>query len=141
MVLPLVFTVADGGSPGTDFLKHFGIKADLQRSRLFDNETGLGSIGRWRQDSSPQLFTISDSNIFDGFRKELVDVTIRSAAAKHDFVHYIIAKGPHVCDRARRLSPKNFRLPRKNFDLCASCYASPLHLVPKQGGLATITVV
>ena len=62
-------------------------------------------------------------------------------SVKHNITHHIVTKGPPVYSKPRRLAPEKRKIAKSEFDnLLAlgiitpslSCWASPLHMVPKK---------
>nr|VZI06730.1 unnamed protein product [Spirometra erinaceieuropaei] len=110
---------------GADFLAHVNLLFDLRNRRLVDCITDLHA--RCQSDAVPRLTNPS-------FRE--VDI-------KHTVTHHISTTGPPKSCRLRRLAPNRLKIAKEEFEHMLelgiirrsdSCWASPLHLVPKKSG-------
>lgn len=144
-----VFTIADVSKPiiGADLLQHYDLLVDVKRKRLCDRSTSLEVIGHLSSQPSTQLSTVRrQAETFKDLLSEFHDLTISSLTpvpVKHTVVHHIVTKGPPIYSKARRLSTEKLKIAKAEFAfMCeqgifrpsSSCYASPLHLVPKKNG-------
>ena len=145
-----VFIIADVKTPiiGTDFLRHYSLLVDVERNRLVDNITQLRVQGISVQESSPSP-TLLSNRPATKFEAILMDhpAIVRPCATeqpvKHNVTHYINTVGPPVHARPRRLSPERLKTAKQHFEYMlqqgiirpsSSCWASPLHMVPKKTG-------
>ncbi|KFD60310.1 hypothetical protein M514_27529 [Trichuris suis] len=92
--------------------------------------------------NSLQLRSTSQTaaSILDAF-PSLTSCLTSTDIPSHPMRHHIVTNGPPVYSRVRRLPPDRLRTAKKEFELLAqmgivrrsnSCWASPLHLVPKK---------
>lgn len=142
------FLVADVGTAiiGADFLSYFGLVVDLKHSRVTDPITNLTSVGLIEVATLSGVTTIHSDHTYKQLLEEFQVVTRPStlrADIRHDVTHHIITRGPPIASKARRLSPEKLEAARKEFQLMmelgicrrsSSCWASPLHCVPKKNG-------
>nr|VZI50019.1 unnamed protein product [Spirometra erinaceieuropaei] len=121
-----VFIIADVSVAliGADFLAHFNLLVDLKNRRLVHCITDLHARC---QSDFPRLTNPS-------FRE--VDI-------KHTVTHHISTTGPPKSCRPRRLAPDRLKIAKAEFEHMLelgiirqsdSCWAPPLHLVPKKSG-------
>lgn len=145
-----VFIIADVKNPiiGADFLRHYSLLVDIDRNRLVDNITQLRVQGVSVQEASPSptLLSSHPTSEFEAILKdhpEIVRPCTTEQAVKHNVTHYIHTVGPPVHARPRRLSPERLKTAREYFEYMlqqgiirpsSSCWASPLHMVPKKTG-------
>jgi len=144
-----VFIIADVPQPvlGADFLYHFGLLVDIRNCTLLDSTTQLRVQGITCQDHSFTGLTVirqSDTNPFSALLDEFPSVTQPCSAdspVKHTVSHHIETTGPAVVGRTRRLAPERLQVAKQEFDHMlqlgiiqpsSSCWASPLHMVPKR---------
>ena len=143
------FLVADVKTAiiGADFLSFFGVLVDLQHRRLVDAKTKLHSIGGLSATDIYGVTTIGMSHPYKDlllqYREITLPSTMRTAVPQREVKHHIVTKGPPVAFKARRLAPDKLDAAKKEFQfmielgICrpsSSCWASPLHCVPKKNG-------
>ena len=142
------FIVADVKHPilGADFLGHFNLLVDVTRRRLVDHVTKLQVHGILTQESSPSpsISRPDAPTAFTALLEEfpsLLRPPPPDQAVKHQVTHHIPTKGPPVAARPRRLPPERLKIARQEFNRMlelgiirpsSSCWASPLHMVPKK---------
>ncbi|XP_053686175.1 uncharacterized protein LOC128735715 [Sabethes cyaneus] len=143
-----VFVIADVKSPiiGADFLKHFGLLADLRRNKLIDNTTRL-EVNNINATSEPLITTFNVNSPFAEILVEYQDITVLNMKHKPtnaSTVHQIITTGPPVFCRPRRLPVDKLNEAKAEFQFLMeqdisqpskSCWASPLHLVKKSNAV------
>ncbi|BHF82688.1 hypothetical protein SprV_0802582700 [Sparganum proliferum] len=145
-----VFIIADVsvGLIGADFLTHFNLLVDLKNHRLVDNLTNLRA--RCQSEINPHLNSLTTMPISDcPFRSllrqfpRLTNPSFREVDIKHTVTHHISTTGPPKSCRPRRLAPDRLKIAKAEFEHMLelgiirpsdSCWASPLHLVPKKSG-------
>ena len=122
---------------GADFLKNFGLLADVRRGRLCDTITNIESIGKLSNTTSSQLTSISNSAQYHKLLEEFKDITkpaLNAPSIKHNIKHFIETTGPPVYEKPRRLSPEKMLIAKHQFQvmmdqgICRpskSPYASP----------------
>lgn len=142
------FVIADVNHAviGADFLEHYGLLVDIKKKKLIDNTTGLQSKCFIRKVDHLEIKTINSTLPYHGILSRFPDVTNPSttfAKRKHNVQHVIETKGQPVTSKARRLSPEQLEIAKREFDfmmkqgLCRpskSNWSSPLHMVPKKNG-------
>lgn len=143
--------VADVNLPiiGADFLDHFNITVNLRQRRLIDETTRLYSscIQKSVNANDVSITTVPvNANEFEEILREFSEITKPcepTQKVETGVFHFIETKGPPVNAKARRLSPEKYRQAKAEFDfmieqgICRpskSCWASPLHMVPKKDG-------
>ena len=144
-----VFVIADVAMPilGGDFLRHFGLLVDMQHHRLIDNNTHLEVKG---QPTSQQalcltLLPSTPQNAFEAVLKDYPAVlqTAPQQPVKHTVTHHRQTTGPPIHSATRRLPTAKLNIAKKEFNHMlqlgiirpsASCWSSPLHMVPKKSG-------
>ena len=145
-----VFVIADVKNPiiGADFLRHCSLLVDIDCNRLVDNITQLWVQGVSVQEASPSLALLSShpTSKFEAIlldHPEIVRPRTTEQTVKHNVIHYIHTVGPPVHARPCRLSPECLKTAREHFEYMlqqgiirpsSSCWASPLHMVPKKTG-------
>ncbi|KAK3752990.1 hypothetical protein QZH41_016304, partial [Actinostola sp. cb2023] len=145
-MLQWTFVVADVKFPilGADFLHHYGLLVDVERSRLLDTTTYVSIQGTASQVQSISPITAEQPrsryhHILNKF-PSLVRVT-QDMSIKHKVTHHIVTKGQPVHSRPRRLSPEKLKIAQAEFDNLMdldiiqpslSNWSSPLHMVPKK---------
>ena len=143
-----VFIIADVKNPiiGADFLRHYSLLVDIDHNRLVDNITQLRVQGVSVQEASPSpaLLSSHPTSEFEAIlmdHPEIVRPCTTEQTVKHNVKHYIHTVGPPVHARPRRLSPERLKTAREHFEYMlqqgiirpsSSCWASPLHMVPKK---------
>ncbi|BHF72606.1 hypothetical protein SprV_0401567400 [Sparganum proliferum] len=145
-----VFIIADVSVAliGADFLAHFNLLADLRNRRLVNCITNLHA--RCQSDVSPcvnplTVMPISDCPFHSLLRQfpRLTNPSFREVDIKHTVTHHISTTGPSKSCRPRRLVPDRLKIAKADFEHMLelgiirqsdSCWASPLHLVPKKSG-------
>lgn len=142
------FLVADVSTAiiGADFLSFFGLAVDLKNRRIIDQTTKLTTTGGM---VSPAVFGVTTVDYHHPFRKlleefpELTRPSTMRMEVSHNVTHHIVTKGPPVASKARRLPPDKMKAAQQEFQLMmelgicrrsSSCWASPLHCVPKKSG-------
>jgi len=106
--------------------------------------TGLATVGRRISHYEPIVKTIVGTSPYHKLLNEFLDITRpdrRLRGTKHRTVHRIeTTPGPPVACKPRRLAPEKLVIAKREFqkmlDLgivrpSKSCWASPLHIVPK----------
>ncbi|KHJ41121.1 hypothetical protein D918_08814 [Trichuris suis] len=130
---------------GADFLRYFKLLVDMRHHRLIDATNFSLSSARgssFTSANSLQLRSTSQTaaSILDAF-PSLTSCLTSTDIPSHPMRHHIVTNGPPVYSRVRRLPPDRLRTAKKEFELLAqmgivrrsnSCWASPLHLVPKK---------
>ena len=143
-----VFVVANVTNAilGADFLQHYGLVVDMKRRWLTDTTTSLkvNGVVAAATSPSPSLLPRNPATPFEAIISEFPSVTqpcVATTPAKHSVTHHITTTGPPVFGRTRRLSPERLNIAREEFthmlelgiiQPSASCWASPLHMVPKK---------
>nr|VZI16354.1 unnamed protein product [Spirometra erinaceieuropaei] len=145
-----VFIIADVSVAliGADFLAHFNLLVDLKNRRLVDCITNLHA--RCQSDvnlcvNPLTVMPISDCPFHSLLRQfpRLTNPSFREVDIKHTVTHHISTNGPPKSCRPRRLAPDRLKIAKAEFDHMLelgiirqsdSCWASPLHLVPKKSG-------
>nr|VZI15659.1 unnamed protein product [Spirometra erinaceieuropaei] len=145
-----VFIIADVSVAliGADFLAHFNLLVDLKNRRLVDCITDLHA--RCQSDVNPcvnplTVMPISDCPFHSLLRQfpRLTNPSFREVDIKHTVTHHISTNGPPKSCRPRRLAPNHLKIAKAEFEHMLelgiirqsdSCWASPLHLVPKKSG-------
>nr|VZI36753.1 unnamed protein product [Spirometra erinaceieuropaei] len=145
-----VFIIADVSVAliGADFLAHFNLLVDLKNRRLVDCITDLHA--RCQSDVNPcvnplTVMPISDCPFHSPLRQfpRLTNPSFREVDIKHTVTHHISTTGPPKSCRPRRLAPDRLKIAKAEFEHMLepgiirqsdSCWASPLHLVPKKNG-------
>ena len=131
---------------GADFLSHFHLLVDVNRCRLVDATTHLHVHGIATHEPSPQP-TVPHPVCQDSFLElleefpTLLHLPPLDQPVAHGVTHHILTKGPPVSSRPRRLAPERLQIARQEFNHMlelgiirpsSSCWASPLHMVPKK---------
>nr|VZI42314.1 unnamed protein product [Spirometra erinaceieuropaei] len=145
-----VFIIADVSVAliGADFLAHFNLLVDLKKRRLVDCITDLHA--RCQSDvnlcvNPLTVMPISDCPFHSRLRQfpRLTNTSFREVDIKHTVTHHISTTGPPESCRPRRLAPDRLKIAKAEFEHMLelgiirqsdSCWASPLHLVPKKSG-------
>nr|VZI22549.1 unnamed protein product [Spirometra erinaceieuropaei] len=145
-----VFIIADVSVAliGADFLAHFNLLVDLKNRRLVDCITDLHA--RCQSDVNPcvnplTVMPISDCPFHSLLRQfpRLTNPSFRELDIKHTVTHHISTNGPPKSCRPRRLASDRLKIAKAEFEHMLelgiirqsdSCWASPLHLVPKKNG-------
>jgi len=146
--LPWIFLIAEVQKPilGADFLSHYGLTVDMQKSKLIDTNTRLRIQGivSCSTSPSPSLYSRDPSNPYLQLLSEfpeLSQVTAPDTPVKHDVLHHIETTGPPVSARPRRLAPDRLKAAKREFEHMlqlgiirpsSSPWSSPLHMVPKK---------
>lgn len=131
---------------GADFLAHFGLLVDLGSKRLIDGGTRLHTIGGLMKPAIYGVTTVALNHpyrtLLSEFREITTPPTMRMEI-RHDVTHHIQTTGPPVACKPRRMPPDKLRAAKQEFEsmmelgICRpskSCWASPLHCVPKKNG-------
>lgn len=131
---------------GADFLAYFGILVDLSSHRLIDGKTKLHSTGGITQAEVHGVTTVDVNHPFRDLLFEYREITsppTMRSEIQHNVTHHIQTKGPPVACKARRMAPDKLQAAKKDFEMMMelgicrpskSCWASPLHCVPKKNG-------
>ena len=143
-----IFIVADINTPilGSDFLREYGLLADLQRCQLCDATTDLTVTSFTCDDEALQLrvlCNISSSSAASVLHEfpELIQPTYTNTTTKHSITHHIVTTGPPVHARARRLAPDRLQIAKREIEHMLelgiiepsdSAWASALYMVPKK---------
>eukprot|EP00117_Sycon_ciliatum_P014037 scpid17123/ scgid14467/ Transposon Ty3-I Gag-Pol polyprotein; Gag3-Pol3; Transposon Ty3-2 TYA-TYB polyprotein; Capsid protein; p24; Spacer peptide p3; Nucleocapsid protein p11; Ty3 protease; p16; Spacer peptide J; Reverse transcriptase/ribonuclease H; p55; Integrase p52; Integrase p49 len=145
-----VFVVADVNYPilGADFLCHYKLTVDLATGQLQDSSTNLriNGVAADVTDSAANLLATDQPNRYSSLLAEFPDL-VRPATgespSKHNVTHRIVTNGHPVHARPRRLAPDRLATAKAEFQHMltlgivrpsASCWSSPLHMVPKPSG-------
>ncbi|CAH8611522.1 unnamed protein product [Dicrocoelium dendriticum] len=146
---PFIFTIADVQKPilGIDFLSKFGLVVDLRCRKLRDDSTSLTVPCHLAPVTSVGLRVLMpDSTPYSSLLQQfpsLVRSNTDSTEPKHEVRHHIVTTGPPVSAKPRRLPPDKLQAAKREFEHMLnlgiirpsnSCWASPLHLVPKKSG-------
>lgn len=130
---------------GADFLKHYGLLIDLKNRCLIEQQTNNRSFGQIRKIDGfvHDISTVPMNHKYSELLHEFCDLS-RPKTAKdpvlHNVKHTIIAKGPPVSARFRRLDPERLKVAKDEFkkltDLgyirpSKSPYASPIVVTRK----------
>lgn len=127
---------------GADFLKHYDIMVDLRKRCLVD-KFNHRSCGQLLHDDI-SVHTVFPCNEFYTLLSKFPEITSPKrniVKPRHNIVHQIITRGQPVTERPRRLPPDKLKTAKMEFDIMIeqgicrpskSCYASPLHMVPKK---------
>ena len=142
------FIVADVRKPilGADYLHHCSLLVDIKNHQLRDGVTQLRIQGIAAPDlsPSPSLQFREPANEFAALLLVFPSVTqpcISERPVQHNVTHHIRTTGPPVSARARCLAPERLKVARREFEHMlqlgivrpsSSCWASPLHMVPKK---------
>ncbi|BHF70471.1 hypothetical protein SprV_0301352200 [Sparganum proliferum] len=146
---PLSDWLADAETTeGADFPTHFNLLVDLKNHHLVDSLTNLRA--RCQSEINPHLNSLTIMPISDcPFRSllrqfpRLTNLSVREVDIKHTVTHHISTTGPTKSCRPRRLIPDRLKIFKAEFEHMLelsiirpsdSCWASPLHLVPKKNG-------
>ncbi|CAH8508541.1 unnamed protein product [Dicrocoelium dendriticum] len=142
-----IFLIADVQKPiiGIDFLTKFGLVVDLRCGKLRDGTTSLTVSGQLATVNSIKLHVLLPkesrySSLLQQF-PSLLRADDGTLEPKHDICHHIVTTGPPVSAKPRRLPPDKLQAAKRVFEHMLnlgiirpskSCWASPLHLVPKK---------
>ena len=132
---------------GADFLCAHSLLVDVRGQRLIDSAT-FASLPLLKMKASMQSIqnvakSEDDYSTLLAKFGDILKPTFSSASAKHNVEHYITTEGPPIHGHRRRLPPEKLAIAREEFRVMEemgivrrSCsqWASPLHMVPKQGG-------
>ena len=134
---------------GADFLRSFGLLVDLKGRRLVDSVTSLHTNISCHDVSYSTVSTICPAlkpeyqQLLSAFKDITNPNSVGKVAPKHTVTHHIQTVGPPVFAKPRRLCPEKEAIARAEFSymveqgICRpskSCWASPLHMVPKKNG-------
>ena len=134
---------------GLDFLSNFDLLVDTKRNRIVDAKTSLfiRCLSGKSLEILPRVTPLVQQSQFECILSEFPNLTnptmIDSKAAKHNIQHHIETSGPPAFAKARRLAPDRLKAAQTEFQfmidqgICRpskSCWASPLHMVPKKTG-------
>ncbi|GFS98070.1 retrovirus-related Pol polyprotein from transposon opus [Trichonephila clavipes] len=113
------FIIAAVSQPiiGADFLRHYGLLVDIRHGRLVDSLTRLQTQGTVQQGNNSGMKVVNGNTKFHRLLAEfpsLVEATSAPRKLKHEEFQYLVDTG--ICRPS------------------SSCWASPLHLVPKSNG-------
>ncbi|XP_070171491.1 uncharacterized protein, partial [Polyergus mexicanus] len=130
---------------GTKFLSHFGILVDIKNKKLLDSVTSLSFKGKLSKVNHLSICTTFPDSPFHKILAEFPELTHFAPISTnkiHQIEHHIITKGPPIASTPRRLSPEKLKFTRDEFNLMveqgicrlsSSTWATPLHMVPKNG--------
>ena len=131
---------------GANFLHHFGLSVDVRKSCLVDTLTQIQVHGISTNivSVSPALLCLNrndpNANVLAEF-PNILSPRANTLLPQHSITHHIRTTGPVVSVHPRRLPPDRLQVAKQEFDhmldlgiICpsSSCWASPLHLVPKE---------
>ncbi|GFX89743.1 retrovirus-related Pol polyprotein from transposon 297 [Trichonephila clavipes] len=131
---------------GADFLRHYGLLVDIRHGHLVDSLTRFQTQGTVQQGNNSGIKVVNGNTKFHRLLAEfpsLVEATSAPRKLKHEVKHTIITRGPSFFSKPRRLHPDKLKAAKQEFQylvdtgICrpsSSCWASPLHLVPKSNG-------
>lgn len=142
------FIIADVTQPllGADFLCANSLMVDVKGQRLIDTATYSSVPLALMTASSQGIHNVATDDEYSALLTEFPEIltpTFSGPKPKHNVVHYITTEGPPVHGHRRRLPPEKLTIARKEFQVMeemgiirrsSSQWASPLHMVPKQGG-------
>ncbi|GFS98651.1 retrovirus-related Pol polyprotein from transposon 297 [Trichonephila clavipes] len=142
------FIIAAVSQPiiGADFLRHYGLLLDIRHSCLVDSLTKLQMQGTGQQGNNSGIKAVNGNTQFHRLLAEflsLVEAVSTPRKQKHEVKDTIITRGPPVFSKPLRLRPDNLNAAKQEFQflvdtgICrpsSSCWASPIHLVPKSNG-------
>ncbi|GFS70353.1 retrovirus-related Pol polyprotein from transposon opus [Trichonephila clavipes] len=143
---PFIIAVVSQPIIGADFLRHYGLLVDIRHGRLVDSLTRFQKQGTVQQGNNSGIKVVNGNTKFHRLLAEfpsLVEATSAPRKLKHEVKHTIITRGPPVFSKPRRLHPDKLKVAKQEFQYLAdtgicrsssSCWASPLHLVPKSNG-------
>ena len=129
-----------------DFLSHFHLLVDVNRCRLVNATMHLHVYGIATQEPSPQP-TVPRPVSQDSFSELLVEFLMLlhspplNQPVAHGVTHHTLTKGPPVSACPLRLASECLRITCQEFNHMmelgiirplSSCWASPLHMVPKK---------
>lgn len=142
------FTLAQVSRPllGADFLRAHSLIVDLKHNCLLNAKLFSSIPLHAAKQSALQLNNIAlNPDVYKKLLSKFPVITaptLPSTPAKHNVKHHIVTTGPPVHSRARRLSPEKLAIAKLEFEKMlnmgiirrsASPWASPLHMVPKDG--------
>lgn len=141
-----IFTVATVSHPihGSDFLSFFSLGVSVRHRRLLDETTTLSVSGIASRATSLGIRPVLPSSPYERILAEfpaIMNPCSLTSEVQHDVSHTILTTGPPVFARPRRLSGERLAIARREFDHMldlgiirpsSSCWASPLHMVPKE---------
>ena len=114
--LPWIFLTAEVQklNLGADFLSHYGLTVDMQKSKLIDTNTRLRVQGIVSCSTSPSPSPNSrdPSNLYLQLLSEFTElsqVTAPDTLVKHNVLHHTETTGPPVSARPRRLAPNHLK--------------------------------
>lgn len=145
------FTCANVKTPilGADFLEYYELLVDCKKHQLIDQQTNI--------QISAQQVKLCDANfspistipptsphhlLLENYPSILTPKQVFEGV-KHSTQHHILTRGPPVSAKPRRMAPDKLKLAKSEVQILldigtlqpsSSCYASPLHLVPKKDG-------
>ena len=143
------FTIADVVQPllGADFLRAFSLLVDLKSKRLIDVNDLTSLAVKTTNAVALHLNSVSLANDpYGKILKEFPIITVPSFTQtpnKSCVEHFVTTNGPPLSSRTRRLAPDKLLLAKQEFRTMeemgiirrsSSAWASPLHMVPKNGG-------
>lgn len=142
------FVVADVKQPilGADFLSYHKLLVDLSTKRLIDQVNECNITVSIVSSKQPSIKTLCSKHPYYNVIAAYPDITRPTSfndPPKHSILHYIETTGPPVFARARPLAPDRYIKVKEEFErmvemgICRpskSCWASPLHVVPKKNG-------
>lgn len=118
----------------------------LRNNMLIDSKTNMRSMGSVMTATVHTITTVDGNHPFHGllseYRKITQPTTMRNDV-QHQVTHHIVTKGPPVASKARRMHSDKLKAAKDEFQLMmelgicrpsSSCWASPLHCVPKKNG-------
>lgn len=140
------FVLADVKQPilGADFLSHHKLLVDVYRKKLIDEVTNLLTIASVTLYEEPSILTIDSKHTYSDLLAQYPEITkpmCFKETPRHSVVHHIETTGPPVYSRSRPLPPDKYKMAKDEFlrmqemgiyRPSKSCWASPLHLVPKK---------
>jgi hypothetical protein len=147
---PLPFSIPTRPILGADFLRNYGLLPDLRRKVLIDpsTKTEISALVKQTNTCVPKIIPPSGDNKYLALLSEFPSITRLTSNGthpppiKHRVVHRILTKGQPCFSKPRRLSPEKYRAAKIAEHMLAdgicrrssSNWASPLHLVEKDGG-------
>ncbi|GIX96543.1 retrovirus-related Pol polyprotein from transposon 297 [Caerostris darwini] len=139
---PFIIAIVSQPIIGADFLRHFGLLVDPLI--LIDPLTKLKTKGTLYAGNSSSVKAIIEKSKFHQLLSEfptLIGANTTPNEIVHGVEHWIQTNGPPVFSKPRRLPADKLKAAKQEFEFLVasgvcrppkSCWASPLHMVPKE---------